>query len=131
MKNPNIIAAISILLVSYILTGCSSDNDQDDTANKIVACRLDDFNQCFEWINLTDAMVDSLSATCVNDDNGIIVEACSTENLIGICEQIDDPPTPDLLNYFYLSPTTSDPVAYANQREQGCIDAGGNWTPVN
>ena len=118
----------SILIIGYAFTGCSN---KDNTANNIVACRLDDFNQCFEWINLTDALVDSLSSTCVNDDNGIIVKSCPADNVIGVCEQLDDPVTPDLLNYFYSSTTGIDPVYYASLKEQACIDAGGVWSPVN
>ena len=121
---------ISILIIAYAFTGCSN-GDNSDTANNIVACKLDDFNQCFEWINLSDVLVDSLSSTCVNDDNGIIVESCPTENVIGVCEQIDDPITPDLLNYFYSSQSGIDPIYYASLKEQGCIDAGGVWNPVN
>lgn len=131
MKKSNIKFIISVLLFISAFTGCSSGGDSSGRTNKYVACRLDSFNQCFEWINLTDPMVSSLSSTCVNDDNGVIVESCPTVNLIGICEELNDPNTPDLLNFFYLSPTAIDPVAYALIKEQACTDAGGNWTPVN
>ena len=130
MTNSILRAIISLLIMGYVFTGCSSD-DNSGVANNIVACKLDDFNQCAEWINLIDPLVGSLSSTCVNDDNGIIVDSCPLENLIGICEQLDDPVTPDLLNYFYLSPTATDPVAYALVKEQACNDVGGVWNPAN
>ncbi|KPJ95260.1 MAG: hypothetical protein AMJ53_03145 [Gammaproteobacteria bacterium SG8_11] len=132
MKKSIIKVIISILTVGCAFTGCSNeDSNEGNTANKIVACKLDDFNQCFEWINLADALVDSLSSTCVNDDNGIIVESCPTENVIGICEELDDPITPDLLNYFYLPLSGIDPIYYAGVKEQACIEAGGVWEPAN
>ncbi|MGD8940911.1 MAG: hypothetical protein PVJ72_16110 [Gammaproteobacteria bacterium] len=132
MKKSIFKVIISISIIGFVFIGCSNeDNSSSNTANKVVACKLDDFNQCFEWINLTDPLVDSLSSTCVNDDNGIIVDSCPTENLIGICEELDDPMTPDLLNYFYSSKTGIDPIYYASLKEQACTDAGGVWSPVN
>ena len=122
---------IPVLCVAVAVSSCSKSDSTGDAANKIVACKLDDFNQCFEWINLTDLLVDSLSSTCVNDDNGIIVDSCPTENVIGICEELNDSNTPDLMNYFYMSQSGIDPVYYASLKEQGCIDAGGIWNPVN
>ena len=66
---------------------------------------------------------------CINC--GSCVDACSTVGLIGNCNEVGDPVIPDLINHFYLSPTASDPVAYAQAKEQACIDAGGVWEPVN
>ena len=131
MKNSIYSVVLSMLVSGLALSGCTSGDSNNDKANNVVACRLDAFNQCFEWVNLPGSLVDSLQSTCVNDDNGILVDACPTENMIGICEEVGDPVIPDLLNFFYLSPTATDPVAYASLKEQACIDAGGNWTPVN
>lgn len=109
-----------MLVIGFFVTGCGSD----DGSNNIVACDLP-VDQCFEWINLTDQLVVSLSSTCVNDDSGVIIDSCPTENLIGICEEIGDPVTPDLLNYFYSDPSL------AAIKEQACINAGGVWVPEN
>ena len=121
---------ISICIICFLLTGCLGEDSSNDTKNGTVACRLDDFNQCVEWINLSDAMVKSLESTCVNDDNGIVVDSCSTENLVGVCEELNDPTTPDLLNYFYLRPG-SDPTTIEGYKEEACIDAGGVWKSAN
>lgn len=118
VKNYNFRNLIFMLAIGFVVTGCGSD---DTSASNIVACDLPN-DQCFEWINLTDQLVVSLSATCVNPDGGVIIDSCPTENLIGICEELDDPGgAPDLLNHFYSDPSQ------AGVKEQACIDAGGIW----
>ena len=75
---------------------------------------------------MTDALVPSLTSTCVNDDAGLIVDSCPTQYLIGICQELGDPGgAPDLLNYFYSD------ISLAGIKEQACIDAGGVWVPAN
>ena len=119
MKISNFRGMVFMLGIGFFVTGCGSD----DGAGNIVACDLQQFNQCFEWINLTDALVPSLSSTCVNDDAGIIVDSCPTQNLIGICQELGDPGgAPDLLNYFY-----SDPDGTV---EENC-NIDGVWVPAN
>jgi len=124
--------------ITLIFMGCNGGGDSSGSGDgsgagtsNVVACNLNDVDQCFEWVNLSNLMVNSLSSTCVNDDNGTIIDACPSENLIGICEEIDDSPQPDLLNYFYMDPLHADPDEFKLQKEQACIDAGGNWVPVN
>ena len=126
MEISNFRGMVFMLGIGFFVTGCGSD----DGASNIVACDLPQFNQCAEWINLTDALVVSLSATCVNTgnsgDSGVIIDACPTENLIGICEELDNPGgAPDRLNYFYSDPSQ------AVIKEEACIDAGGVWVPAN
>lgn len=117
-----------VLSPLLLLAACTSESDNDTLANSIVACNMESVNQCVEWINLSEAMVPSLESTCVNDDGGVVIEACATTNLIGICEILDKP-SPDWLGYFYLSPNTSDPVAYTAAKAQDCSTAGGVWVP--
>ncbi len=105
----------------------NNDDDESSAADETVFCQLDDYNQCFEWINLRESLVDSLSSTCV-DDGGVVVDSCPTENRIGTCEESGGP-SPDLLNHFYL-PSGQDPDDYAALKEEACTDAGGVWTPV-
>lgn len=120
-----------LLLCGSVLSGCggsSGDQDAGTASNDgTLSCQLDAFHQCAEWVHLSATLVSSLAQTCVDDDGGVVVDSCPTADRIGTCEQLDDPPTPDLLNHFYLSPTASDPVAYTAAKEQACIDAGGTW----
>jgi hypothetical protein len=118
---------LTTLVTALSLCGCG--DDPDDEADHMVACQLDAVDQCFEWINLRESLVDSLSSTCVDDDGGVIVDSCPTENLVGICEELGNDPAPDLLNHFYL-PAGEDPVDYSVAKGEACVDAGGVWDPV-
>lgn len=117
---------ICLLSIVYSIVGCSGD---ENSTSNTVACDLPQVNQCFSWINLSSPLVQSLQSTCVNDDNGTVIQACATSNLVGICEQVGDPIEPDLLNHFYL-PNGSDPTTYAAAKEQACNDVGGTWVPA-
>lgn len=120
VKGSSFRGMVLMLVIGFFVAGCGSD----DSSGNIVACDLLQFNQCFEWINLSDPLVDSLRSTCINDDGGVIIDSCPTENLIGICEKLDDPEgSPDLLNHFYSDPSLAD------EKEQACIGSGGVWVP--
>ncbi len=124
MKRWNRLYAVGVLALGFTLGGCG---DEDETGT--LSCELATFNQCFEWVGLSDQEVDSLGSTCVNDDGGVILESCPTENRIGTCEEVGDPRIPDLLNHFYL-PSGQDEATYTSAKQVSCTEAGGDWKPV-
>jgi hypothetical protein len=116
------------LVVATFVSGSTLSGCGDEGGDATVACRLDSFNQCLEWINLSDSQVDSLKATCTNDDGGEVIAACPTENIVGTCEDSGGR-EPDSLNHFYL-PTGQDPATYAASKQQACESSGGVWNPA-
>ncbi len=119
-------SGLVVLVTTLAFAGCDADEALPE--NETVSCRLDAVDQCFEWINLPASLVDSLESTC-DDDGGVVVGACPTDNRIGTCEEVGDGPEPDLLNHFYL-PAGQDAVTYTAAKEAACTDAGGVWDPV-
>jgi hypothetical protein len=125
MKTSRFVVVLASLATGSLFS-CGDDSSDD---HETVACQLDAFNQCVEWIDLSGAQVDSLRSTCVDDDGGEVVDACPTENMVGTCKEGGDGPEPDARNHFYLPPG-QDPVTYAATKEQACTDAGGVWVPA-
>ncbi len=113
-------------VTALMLLSCGSEPSED---TQTVACQLDAFNQCLEWIELSGSLVDSLSDTCVEDDGGQVVDACPSANRIGTCEDKGGF-EPDSLNHFYLPEGEDDPEGYAALKEAACVDSGGVWVPA-